>query len=249
MHLLDHVAHNNLLRSRHPAEKALFSAGLLGVCLVLPPWPTSALVTASTCLAAVLVAGIRPGVLLCAMRIPLLFMALSGLSLALSIVHTSGHGLSVTVTRDSLLGAAMVLSRAFAAYSCLLFLALTTPLPALLGLMRRCRMPEPVVDVALSIYNMLFVISDSWQRMATAQHARLGHNGIRQAYRSTALLVAGLLGRALRRSRNLENGLASRGFQGRMRVLDNNAPLSIPALLLAAATVSVVAVLGAFLGA
>ena len=43
MLLLDQVAYSNHFRRRHPAEKVLFSLGMLGTCLLLPPWPACGL--------------------------------------------------------------------------------------------------------------------------------------------------------------------------------------------------------------
>lgn len=249
MHLLDRAAHGNRLRHRHPAEKALFSVALLGVCLLLPPWPACALVAATTAGATLFIARIKPGMYLRALLAPLGFMLIAGVSLAIGIQHTPDSGYHLVVSREGLSTAVQVLSRSLAAFSCLLFLALTTPLPALLGLMRRCRIPGAIVDTSLLIYNMLFVFSGTWQRMAMAQQARLGYGTMRQAYRSTASLVAGLLGQALHRARCMENGLASRGFQGQLRVAADETPLSVQALFLVAALVGLITALSLLVGA
>ena len=100
--------------------------------------------------------------------------------------------------------------RSIAAISCLLFLALTTPMASLLILLRRMRVPAGVVDLMSLTYRFLFLFMETLQVMTRAQASRLGYGTLRRAYRSLAMLTVSFFGRVLDRVRRLETGLASR---------------------------------------
>ena len=75
------------------------------------------------------------------------------------------------------------------------------------------------------IYRFLFVLADTFAGMQAAQEARLGHVGWRRRIRSSGVLAANLLPRAMDRARRLETGLAARGWSGgALRVLTPAAP-------------------------
>jgi cobalt/nickel transport system permease protein len=243
MHLLDRIAYNNRLNHRHPAEKAFHAMALLVLALVVPPWPGGMMVMAVNLCGLCLFAKIRPSVILKAMVVPSSFMVVAGLTLAVGIGHDPQGAPAFIVTQESVLHSMHVLLRAMAAYTCLLFLALTTPLPALLDLLRRYHVPSALLETAMLVYTMLFVLAFTAQRITQAQQARLGYHGVRRAYRSLAVLVTNIFGKTLHKARCMEQGLASRAFQGRFQVVGNSAPLSYPVLLLDAALISLIAAL------
>jgi cobalt/nickel transport system permease protein len=123
------------------------------------------------------------------------------------------------------------------------FLTLTTPVVAWAPLLRRLGVPQPIVEIMLLIYRLIFVFAEQAVTTSQAQTARLGYNGIRRSLHSLGLLVASLLERSLARMRRLEIGLAARNFDGELRVLQPTYKVSpwrlalIGGALLAVATV------------
>ena len=226
MQRIDRVAYANGWRSRNPVEKLALAGTMLALALLLPIWPGCALVLVVMIAAALLGARIAPRTYLRAASPALLFLALSAASLSLSVVHDPQSGLSLRVSAAGVLVAAQVALRAVAALSCLLLVALTTPLPEIVSLLRRCRVPAEVIEVSLVIYHLLFSFFDTARRMAMAQEARLGYSTLRRSYQSSALLVASVLERSLSRARSLEMGLAARGFAGELRVLPITSKMS-----------------------
>ncbi|HEY9766316.1 MAG TPA: CbiQ family ECF transporter T component, partial [Chroococcales cyanobacterium] len=120
--------------------------------------------------------------------------------------------------------------RMLASISCLLFLALTTPVPELLALLRSCRLPLAVIEVALLTYRFLFAFSETAQTIYQAQCMRLGYRTFLNGLRSAAMLVASLFILALDRARALERGLAARGYGGELEVVPSVGILSFPIL-------------------
>ena len=247
MLLFDTIAYSNRLRRRHPMEKVLFSIGLLAACLLLPPWPACGLVWLTTSLAAVFVARIPPRALLKATLLPVAFLATGAIPLVLSL-RLGGAGGPRLAVGDGGVAAALIASlRAMGAQSCLLFLGMTTPVPELILLARSWRVPAALVETSLVVYNMLCVLLVACREMLVAQGARLGYSSTRNAYRSQSMLWSCLFLKSLSRARRLEVGLASRGYQGDLRVVSGSSPPSVTGLLAAAGAVAAVAVLSVLL--
>jgi len=141
-------------------------------------------------------------------------------------VDVNGIGLAPGGT----LLAAQLIARSMAGVTCLLFLALTTPVTDLMGGLRRLGLSAEVTEIALLMYRFTFLLADTAQAMDAAQAARLGHDGARRRLRSLGMLVANLLPRALDRARRMEIGLAARGWHGEMRVLSPRMAVSWPGL-------------------
>ncbi|MBM3147865.1 MAG: hypothetical protein FJ000_08245 [Actinobacteria bacterium] len=122
--------------------------------------------------------------------------------------------------------------RVVAAVTCMLFLALTTPLPQVLMVLRRLRVPAVVTEIALLVYRYVWIFAHTVVTMRRAQSARLGYSTTGRSFRSLAMLVAALLGQSIQRGRALELGLESRNWHGELRVLDDGASASVATLAL-----------------
>jgi cobalt/nickel transport system permease protein len=77
----------------------------------------------------------------------------------------------------------------------------------------------PRLDLALMIYHFLFVTATTLREMRRAQSWRLGRADYRSRMRALSMLASGLFIRCIQRFRRLEDGMASRGYEGRLWVL------------------------------
>ena len=225
----DRLAHTSRWRTRSLAEKTLLSLGLLALALALPPWPGGVLVLA-VAVSAALAAGTPPGALARLALGPLAFILTGAATL---LVQGGPQGLHLSA--EGAVHAGHLVLRAMAAVSALLLLTVTTPASELVQGLRRLGLPAEVAEVALTTYRLLFVLLDTAAAIHASQESRLGTIGWRRRIRSTGLLAAALLPRALDRARRLEQGLAARGFDGSLRTLSPARPASAPALALIAA--------------
>jgi cobalt/nickel transport system permease protein len=112
----------------------------------------------------------------------------------------------------------------------LLFLALTTPLSDIISLLRRCKIPETLLDLMTLCYRTLFVLSEAINDTTTAQSARLGYTTLTISIRSLGGLISNLIVHVWQRSFALHNAAQARGNDGALRFLENsytNSRLSI----------------------
>ncbi|MCS0636811.1 cobalt ECF transporter T component CbiQ [Streptomyces sp. LP05-1] len=224
---IDAAAHSSRWRRRHPCEKAVLGLGLTLCAVSLPAWPGAPLVAAATLAVLLGPAGVAPRGLWRAFRIPLGFCVTGAVPL---LFQVGGAGGFVSLAPDGPVHAGQLLLRTSAASLGVLLFAFTTPVSDVLPRLVRAGVPAPVVDVALVMYRIGFLLLDTVARVRQAQAARLGLAGRAATWRSLAGLAATSFVRAFDRAARLQSGLAGRGYDGTLRVLVPRAEISRPFL-------------------
>lgn len=223
--LTEQSAYTNRWRRTSPIAKGCF-------CLC----GTIAAFAAGSPRTALLIALILAAVTICGAGIPplrylrvatpaLLFLSASALSLAVSLdfgVSTGGLSLHPAVSEFPRI--AQVCCRSLACLTALLFLALTTPLPDIITLLRRCKLPDTLLDLMTLCYRTLFVLSEAVHETITAQSARLGYSTFRISLRSLGSLVANLTIQVWQRSQALHLAALARNNDGALRFLESSHP-------------------------
>jgi len=225
MHLIDRYAYSNALRRVHPGIKAGLALMIILLCLTLNE-PAVGIV------AALWMLGLAVGLA----RIPFrtfagillaegAFLLLATIAVILSFspqppVSEGGWSIGVgpiwvsTSPAALYMGANLIL-RALGAASAMNLLSLTTPLVDLIDLLHRLHMPTIIIDLMTLMYRFIFVLLESLERMVRAQDSRLGFSGsYRRRMENAAWLATHLFIEAFLRSRNLQQALASRGYDG-----------------------------------
>ena len=222
---VEQSAYGNRWRGASPGAKALFAAcGMAAAFLAATPGAACAVAFAMAVVAC-LGAGIPAGRYLRVAAPPLLFLVAAGGPLAVSLAGKAGFPwLALSSTRAQQFQAAQVSARSLACLASLLFLALTTPMTDLIGLLRRLGCPAILLDLMSLCYRTLFVFSDAVRETATAQEARLGYADPKLALRSTGGLVANLTAQVLHRSRALHLAALARNQEGPFLFLPREFP-------------------------
>lgn len=230
--MLDDFAHTNEFRSVSPRLKLLVGIVSILVCVFsqhpLVPITVAVILSSATVLLAKIPARFYLGLL----SIPLSFALFSGIV----ILFITGGGdvlAAVTVFSHTLAihegGAALtvlLLARTFGGMCSLFFIALTTPMVELFSIMRSCRFPQVFVDLSMLIYRFIFVLLDEAMMIRDAQVMRLGYGGFRNAVSSCSMLGGVLFLRALESGERLMVAMDSRCYDGRLEVLEEDAPRS-----------------------
>ncbi len=221
--LIEQCAYANRLRLVTPAAKGIFC--LCGVIASFSAGTPAAACGVAAALASVTVlgAGIPMGRYLRVAAPALLFLGTSALTLAVSLTPESlNNGFSIRIERTSVQAAAQVVGRSLGGMAALLFLAMTTPLTDIIGLLRRLRTPETLLDIMVLCYRTLFVFSEAVRETTTAQSARLGYATTRHALRSMGILTANLTVQVWQRSQALHVAAMSRNGDGPLRFLEHD---------------------------
>jgi len=235
--LIEQSAYTNRWQRVSPAAKGIFSlCGMVAAYAAATP-ATACVVAAVLCAVTVLGAGIPPERYLRVAAPALLFLAVSALSLAVSLqIGDTVGGLSLHLARNEFYGVAQVCGRSLGGLAALLFLALTTPLIDIIALLRLFRAPEVLLDIMILCYRTLFVFSEAVHDTITAQSARLGYATVRISMRSLGGLVANITIQVWQRSQALHLAAMARNNDGPLRFLEQTYPNSIRDICVAVST-------------
>ncbi len=224
--LTEQSAYTNRWRQVTPVAKGFFSfCGMIAAFAAGSP-------QAALLIALILVAAATFGAgipLLRYLRVAapaLLFLSASALSLLVSFdfSHNSSFWLSLHPAKSELPRIAQICCRSLACLTALLFLALTTPLSDIISLLRRCRLPDTLLDLMTLCYRTLFVLSEAVHETITAQSARLGYATFSHSLRSLGGMIANLAVQVWQRSQALHLAALARGNDGALRFLHHDYP-------------------------
>ena len=183
--------------------------------------------------------GIRFHDYLALLSLPAAFLLLSALALLWDYAPVMDGVLAVhfwngwlVVTAAAQARARLVIARALGAVSCLYFLSLSTTMPEILSVLRRAHVPSVMTELAVLIYRYLFVLLSAYETMQDAAASRLGYSTFARSIRTTGAVYGNLLAASFRRAGACFDAMESRCYDGEIRFLEREKPVTLPAALL-----------------
>ncbi|HEV2126271.1 MAG TPA: cobalt ECF transporter T component CbiQ [Chloroflexota bacterium] len=254
---IDAYAYSNRLRHTHPGEKILFAGMTILICLFSGSLLVSAVALLMVTLAITRGAGISLRAFWYFLRLPLGFIVVGVITIAVTMLPPDGGGAFVSlpvgpwqigVTPASLQQAGRILAVSLASVGASLFMALTTPMVDLADQLRRWHVPALFVELMTLVYRFIFVLIETAQAMHVAQEARLGYTTAGRSLRSVGMLASNLYLRANARASALFTALTARGYTGDLTVLRTEPVWSTRHLLFIAAADGLLLALALTLG-
>ncbi|MGL6297702.1 MAG: cobalt ECF transporter T component CbiQ [Methanobacteriaceae archaeon] len=215
---LDYYAHENALADINSNFKIIAVTILLILVLVADLPVLSLFIAISILLFIPLVAKIPIKFFIKFLTVPFTFIVFTSAFLLFFfgtgsiIFHTGIFG--VAITNDSLSLATLVFSRILACFLILSLLALTTPIAEVLGFLSKLKVPSVFIEIALLMYNSIFIFISEFKVMCNAQKTRLGFSCFKNTYRSFGLIFSNLFIKSIDRSDRLDIALNSRCYNG-----------------------------------
>ena len=162
------------------------------------------------------------------MVLPISFLLIGGLALLFEVssgptgvLSFNAFGLWLSVSEKAQIQTALVISRAFGAVSCLCVLSITTPMPDIIGVLRRARCPDLIIDLMYLIYRYIFILLSLHHVMRDAAKSRLGFRDFRTSMRATGRIYANLLARSYQFAGKNYDAMESRCYDAGIRFLEH----------------------------
>lgn len=134
--------------------------------------------------------------------------------------------LSISISRESLNEGMFVFCRVIGGMAALIFIALTTPMTDLFIVMRRCRVPEVVLDLVMMIYRAIFMIMHLLVLTYQAQVMRLGYSSFRESIESFATLCGSVFIASWDAGEDLVRAMDARCYAGKFAMLGETGPVN-----------------------
>ncbi|MDO5851502.1 MAG: cobalt ECF transporter T component CbiQ [Methanobacteriaceae archaeon] len=215
---LDNYASNNALADTNIYAKVIFALGTMIINLFAQSPIIPILIFLSFSSITILKAKIASRFYLKFISVPLVFGLIT--FLYMSLFFGSGEQiLSLNIfnwgiTAEGLNRGFLVLTKVMGGFSCLVFLALTTPVNRLFALCDEIHIPHIITDIALLMYRYIFVFLDVTLNIYNAQKTRLGYSGYKNSFQCLGILAGLVFIQTWEKSDELYNTLLSRGYTG-----------------------------------
>ncbi|SJZ36649.1 cobalt ECF transporter T component CbiQ [Selenihalanaerobacter shriftii] len=225
---IDQYAYSNNLRSIHPIEKALFALLTMLTCLVANSIITSLVIILLMAGVVIFRAKIPATSFAKMILIPISFLLMSTITIAITISKDSSGFLyyislwdwQIGIKFKNILIAINLFLKSLGTVSCLYFLALTTPMIEIISVLKKLKVPKIFIELMILIYRFIFVLLDTANLIRVSQMSRLGYSSFKNAFLSLSELVSNLFIRAYYRAKGLLTTLLARGYEGEIRVLE-----------------------------
>lgn len=219
---MDYIAHNNALTESNPYAKLFITIILLIVTLVLDNLYFDVFVFLVMSVVILGVAKINYRSYLKFLSIPMAFLIITCIFLVFffgkgEVIYETGI-FGIVVRTDSLHYAVYTFMRVLGCFPCLGFLALTTPIAKILHCLETLKVPKIVIEIALLMYNTIFIFLNEIDTMKKAQETRLGYHSYMSSFKSLGALASTIFLRSLDKSETLQHSLDSRGYKGELPI-------------------------------
>ena len=218
---LDNYAHNNGLKDVNSYFKVLFAISTMLISLISasPIVPSIIFLLVSALI--IFKAKIPSKFYLKFITIPFIFAFMTFIFMAL-FFGISGQILNLgifnlTIAADGFNLGLLVLTRMMAGFSCLAFLALTTPLNEIFPILEHLNIPKILLELAMLMYRYIFVFLDEAINMYHSQETRLGYSSLQKTLKSMGMLVSNLFIKTWARGEQVYMAMESRGYDGTLK--------------------------------
>ncbi|MCK9581623.1 MAG: cobalt ECF transporter T component CbiQ [Methanoregula sp.] len=232
--LLEDVAQKNGLREVNTCLKLTAGLSALVLCLLSTGYGSPLFIALVLSAAVLLLARVDLRIYVELFLVPLWFAMMS----AIVIVLISGGEhifwswnplpfLSLSVSSESINTGFFILCRVIGSMSALLFIALTTPMTDLFVVMRKCRIPDFVIDLGMIIYRTIFFLMDQVQQVYRAQVMRLGYSGWRESITTFSMMCGAAFITSWDAGDDLIRAMDARCYDGKFALLGENRPVEL----------------------
>lgn len=222
---IDYYSQTSPLNACSPALKCAGALLTIIICLAAGNIAACFFVLASMALLTCGLGRIPVSVYVRLLLLPVGFVVLSALAIMLEVGSAPAVGarlsfswakINIYIMPQGQQKALLVTVRALAAVSCLYLLNLTTPMYRIIDVLRRCKLPDVVIELMYLIYRYIFILMTCLEQMNYAAEARLGYGTKRKGLRTGSLIAAGLLRASFQRAGANYDAMLSRCYDGRL---------------------------------
>jgi cobalt/nickel transport system permease protein len=240
MFSIDKLAYISELRRVNPIEKFIFAIFTMFMCIALNSAMISIIVLILMSGITVFKGKIAFGTYVKLMSLPLAFLIVGVITIAINVVHSSDNlifgfnvlNIKLGCTTESFEAATTLFLKSLASVSCLYFLTLSTPVFEVLTVLKKLKVPKLFIELMGLIYRFIFVLLDTVNMIYTSQNSRLGYSTLRLGYNSLAKLISSLFISSYKRSQDIYTAMESRCYDGDIDLIEENYQSSAKNILL-----------------
>lgn len=206
-----------------------FGIGLLSLilCLLSPKGVTSILIAMTMIVLILHVGNVKPRDYFRFIRIPLSFILLSQIVLLFDLSKIRMGDINIPImgyyfiaTKETFLSSFLVSIKALCSVTCLYMISLSTPMYEIIAVLRRCKVPEIMIELMYLIYRFINVLLEAYQNMKLSAKTRLGYTNWIRAYHSFFGICTNLFVISFQKASKHFEAMEARGYNGHLLFLE-----------------------------
>jgi cobalt/nickel transport system permease protein len=233
---LDSYAHSNYLKNTNTYFKVLFAISTMLVSLISTSPVVPFIIFLVLTFLIIFEAKIPPKFYFKFLSVPFIFGFITFVFMALFFgvgAHVFELGIfNLAVTADGFNLGLLVFARMLGGFSCLAFLALTTPMTELFSVLELFKIPKIVLEISMLMYRYIFVFLDEAINMYHSQETRLGYSSLKNSFKSMGILGSNLFIKTWLKGEQSYVAMESRCYDGSIKTFKTCENMSVKNLLL-----------------
>lgn len=225
---IDKYAYASKLKNINPAEKMFFALITLCVCLWANNFIVSMLIISIMTFLITKVGRTKIRVFIKLMMVPIAFLIIGILTIVVSyslkqdtfLVSFKLFNGWIGVSKSGIIQGLNMFLKVMGSLSCLYFISLTTPIIDVISVLAKLKVPSFLIELISLVYRFIFIILETSEMMFISQNSRLGYRDIKTSYKSLGALASTLFIRSFKRANDLYTALEARGYNGELKVLE-----------------------------
>ncbi|MFR5771958.1 MAG: cobalt ECF transporter T component CbiQ [Lachnospirales bacterium] len=162
-----------------------------------------------------------------AMLLPLCFIMLSTITIAINFTSAPINEYSIRVLNfyinfGSRYRCIELLFRSMGAVSCLYGISMSTPIADIIQVLYSIKCPKLVVELMFLIYRFIFMLMDVLHNMTISATSRGGYDSYKNSYYTYSNIGKNLFLYALKKTNNSFDAMTSRGYIGDLNFYNEN---------------------------
>lgn len=227
MLLIDKYAYTNRLTNSNPYIKFVISIIALTMATITTSIYINISILIIMSMLTTVVAGIPVKKYFKILFIPIVFLALSILTILISISRVDIYlwcfgmfNYYVGITKGSIQESILLSTRVLASMTSTFFLGLTTPLNNIIRVLKKAYIPNILIELLVLIYRFIFIFLEEAQEIYTGQEVKFGYSNMINSLKSTGLLIRSLFTRLMFRYRDMVVVLECKLYDGEFKIGD-----------------------------
>lgn len=226
--VIDQLNHASKLSKLNTGYKMLLTLVLLVFCLINSNILVSIFIILLTTFITVYVGKIGLKQYLKLFIIPLSFLILSCLAIAVnftdklpseSIISVKLWTVFCFITKSSLLSSLVVFLRVLACVSVLYFLIVNTPVDRILAYLKRLHFPNILIELMFLIYRFIFYLWEITSEMIIAAKLRFGFTSYPKTIRTIGMIGSNIFIVSFKKAQKFYNSMESRLYNGSLNFI------------------------------
>jgi cobalt/nickel transport system permease protein len=205
----------------------------LVICIASDYYPVSILIAMAMIGCTIYLGKINVQTYLRILVIPFTFILISGIVLLVELSKVKLGYLDIplfggycSITKTSIHSTVSVSVKALCSVTCLYMISLSTPLYEIIGVLKRCKVPEIIIELMYLMYRFIFLLLETYHNMKVSAQSRLGYITLRRSYQSFFGICTNLFVIAYNKASKSFDAMEARGYDGAITFIEKKKPVS-----------------------